>query len=257
MTIRTERGEHGIATVLFDRPAKRNAFTLDMYRQFGAAIDALDADDAVRCIVLRGAGGAFCAGSDIGGFGEDRSGAAQAREYADLTLDMTDRLKLTRHPTVACIEGPCVGGGLEIAALCDVRIAARSARFGIPVNRIGLTLDYRELADLVALVGAASTLEILLEGAVFDADDALRKGLLTRVVDDADVVAHAYQCAARIATAAPLVNRWHKKFVRRLAGKQELDEQERLEPYACFDTEDYRIGKAAFLRKEKPAFVGR
>lgn len=257
MTIRVQRGDHGIATVLLDRPEKRNAFTLDMYRQFGAAIDDLDADDDVRCIVVRGAGGAFCAGSDIGGFDQDRNDAEVAREYAELTLDMTDRLKLTRHPTVACIEGPCVGGGLEIAALCDVRIAARSARFGIPINRIGLTLDYRELEDLVALVGPAHTLEILLEGNVFGAEEAMAKGLLTRLVEDDQVVEHAYQGAARIASGAPLVNRWHKRFVRKLVSGQPLSEADRFEPYACFDTEDYRIGKAAFLRKEKPVFVGR
>lgn len=257
MTIRVQQGSDGIATVLLDRPKKRNAFTLEMYRQFGAAIDALDADDSVRCIVVRGAGGAFCAGSDIGGFDEERGDAQVAREYAELTLDMTDRLKLTRHPTVACIEGACVGGGLEIAALCDVRIAARSARFGIPINRIGLTLDYRELEDLVGLIGPAHALEILLEGSVFGADEAMSKGLLTRVVDDEQVVEHAYQCAARIAKGAPLVNRWHKRFVRKLASGVPLSEAERLEPYACFDTEDYRIGKAAFLRKEKPAFLGR
>ncbi len=252
-----ERGEHGIATLLLDRPAKRNAFTLDMYRQFGAAVDELDADDSVRCIVVRGAGGAFCAGSDIGGFDQDRSGAQQARDYADLTLDLTDRLKLTRHPTLACIEGACVGGGLEIAALCDVRIAARSARFGIPINRIGLTLDYRELQDLVGLIGPARTLEILLEGGIFGAQEALEKGLLTRVVDDETLVQQAYDSARRIASGAPLVNRWHKKFVRRLGQPEPLSEQERLEPYACFDTEDYRLGQAAFLNKQRPAFTGR
>lgn len=257
MTIRVQQGDDGIATVLLDRPEKRNAFTLDMYRQFGAAVDALDADDSVRCIVVRGAGGAFCAGSDIGGFDQERGDGEVAQEYAQLTLDMTDRLKLTRHPTVACIEGACVGGGLEIAALCDVRIAGRSARFGIPINRIGLTLDYRELEDLVGLIGRARALEILLEGNVFGADEAMSKGLLTRVVDDDKVAEHAYQCAARIASGAPLVNRWHKRFVHRLASAQPLSDAERREPYACFDTEDYRIGKTAFLRKEKPVFLGR
>ncbi|OZI40062.1 enoyl-CoA hydratase [Bordetella genomosp. 5] len=257
MTVRLTIEDNGVARVLFDRPAKRNAFTLEMYREFGAVFDALDADDAVRCIVLRGAGGAFCAGSDIGGFDEDREGAAQARDYAEFTLAMTDRLKLVRHPTVACIEGACVGGGLEIAAMCDVRIAARSARFGIPINRIGLTLDYRELADLVALIGPAHALEMLLEGSVFDAAEAMSKGLLTRVVDDAALEEAVAQCVERIVRGAPLANRWHKRFVRRLASGETLSEADLLEPYACFDTEDYRAGKAAFLRKETPVFVGR
>lgn len=257
MTIELTRNSDGIATVLMNRPEKRNAFTMEMYRDFGAAFALLDADDSVRCIVVRGAGGAFCAGSDIGGFSEDRDGRTQAREYADFTLEMTDRLKDTRHPTIACIEGVCVGGGLEIASMCDIRIAGRSSRFGIPINRIGITLDYRELADLVAVIGHARALEILLEGQVFGADVAMEKGLLTRIVDDAAVADDAYAAAARIAASAPLVNRWHKKFVRRLRDDRPITPEESDEAYACFDTEDYRLGREAFGQKLKPAFVGR
>ncbi len=257
MTIELTRNSDGIATVLMNRPEKRNAFTMEMYRDFGAAFASLEADDSVRCIVVRGAGGAFCAGSDIGGFSEDRDGRTQAREYADFTLEMTDRLKDTRHPTIACIEGVCVGGGLEIASMCDIRIAGRSSRFGIPINRIGITLDYRELADLVAVIGHARALEILLEGQVFGADVAMEKGLLTRIVDDAAVADDAYAAAARIAASAPLVNRWHKKFVRRLRDPRPITPEESDEAYACFDSEDYRLGREAFGQKLKPAFVGR
>jgi enoyl-CoA hydratase len=257
LTIQVDRDDAGIVTVLMNRPQKLNAFTLEMYRQFGKAFSDLNADETVRCIVVRGSGGAFCAGSDIAGFEDDRNGGEQAREYAELTLDLTDKLKYSRHPTVACIEGPCIGGGLEIAALCDIRIAGKSARFGIPANRLGLTLDYRELTDIVALIGPFATLEILLEGNIFDAQLALQKGLITRITDDEAVVSNAYSTAARIAAAAPLVNRWHKKFVRRLSSQEPLTPQELLEPYACFDTEDYQIGQAAFKRKEKPAFLGR
>jgi enoyl-CoA hydratase/carnithine racemase len=256
MSIRLERREGGIATLMMDRPEKRNAFTLDMYREFGTLLSELEADDAIRCIVVRGAGGAFCAGSDIGGFEDDRDGRAQAREYADFTLDMTNRLRNTRHPTLACIEGVCVGGGLEIAAMCDIRIAGRSSRYGIPINRIGLTLDYRELDDLIAVVGPTHALEILLEGHIFGAEEAFSKGIVTRIVEDDQVLSEAYATAERISVAAPLVNRWHKAFVRRLRDRTPITEQERAEAYACFDTEDYRIGRAAFSKKTKPAFVG-
>lgn len=257
MTIMLSRSANGIATVLMNRPEKRNAFTMEMYREFGAIFAELDADDAVRCIVLRGAGGAFCAGSDIGGFSEDRDGRKQAQDYADFTLEMTDRLKNTRHPTVACIEGVCVGGGLEIASMCDIRVAGRSSRFGIPINRIGITLDYRELADLVAVIGHARALEILLEGQVFGSEEALSKGLVTRIVEDEAVVGSAYATAERIATSAPLVNRWHKKFVQRLRDDRPITQEESEEAYACFDTEDYRRGRDAFGQKLKPVFVGR
>ena len=198
MTIRVERRQDGVATLLMDRPEKRNAFTLAMYRDFGALMRELDADDTVRCIVVRGTGGAFCAGSDIGGFEGDRDGRTQARDYAEFTLEMTDQLKNTRHPTVACIEGVCVGGGLEIAAMCDIRIAGRSSRYGIPINRIGLTLDYRELDDLIAVVGHTHALEILLEGHIFGVEEALAKGIVTRFVEDDQVVSAAYATAERI-----------------------------------------------------------
>ena len=257
MSIRLERRQNGIATLIMDRPEKRNAFTLDMYRDFGAHMSQLGADDTVRCVVVRGAGGAFCAGSDIGGFEGDRDGRAQARQYADFTLEMTDHLKNCRHPTVACIEGVCVGGGLEIAAMCDIRIAGRSSRYGIPINRIGLTLDHRELDDLISVVGPTHALEILLEGHIFGVEEALAKGIVTRFVEDDQVVSEAYATAERISVAAPLVNRWHKVFVRQLRDRAPITEQERAEAYACFDTEDYRIGRAAFSQKTKPAFVGR
>ncbi len=247
--------EDGVVTLLMDRPEKRNAFTWDMYEAFGAACDGLQGNEAVRCVVLRGANGDFCSGSDIGGFDESRAGAEQAKVYADFTVAMFDRLKNLRHPTVACIEGVCVGGGLEIAALCDLRIAQRDARFGIPVNRIGLTLDHRELADLAAVVGHGGALEILLEGRVFGAQEAMAKGLLSRVVDDAWT--DACDTARRIARLAPLSNRWHKKFIRQLQSGRELTQAEHDEAYACFDTEDYRAGSQAFLDKQRPRFVGR
>ena len=257
MTIRLEHAEDGVVTVLIDRPAKRNALTVEMFRQFGEAFTTLDADDAVRCIVVRGTGGHFCAGSDIDGFDDDRDGREQARRYADFTVAMTDCLKLSRHPTIACIQGACVGGGLEIATMCDIRVADRSARFGIPVNRIGLTVDYRELVDLIDIVGHTTALEMLLEGSIFGAEEALNKRVITRIAQDMDVVDMAYGIAATIARTAPLVNRWHKKFVRRLREQRPLTGLESNEAYDCFDTEDYRIGRAAFARKERPAFVGR
>lgn len=257
MTIRLNRDERGLATVTLDRPEKRNALTLEMFRRFGEIMVDLDADDDVRCVLVRGAGGHFCAGSDIGDFGDNREGKAKVREYAEFTVRMTDTLKHCRHPTVAQIEGVCVGGGLEIAALCDVRIASASSRYGIPVNRIGLTVDYRELEDLISLVGHSVALEILIEGNIFDAGEALSKGLLTRVVSDDRLAASVEETVGRIVNGAPLVNRRHKAFVRRLRSSEPVSAVEFDEAYACFDSEDYRIGRAAFANKSKPVFVGR
>jgi enoyl-CoA hydratase/carnithine racemase len=158
---------------------------------------------------------------------------------------------------VAQIHGICVGGGLEIAGLCDLRICGESSRFGVPINRLGLVMAYAEIGSLIALAGEAVALEILLEGRVFDAAEAKDKGLVTRVVADDQVEAEAKATAQRIAEGAPLVARWHKKFVRRLESGEPLLKEEIDESYACYGTEDFRTGYRAFLAKTKPEFEGR
>jgi enoyl-CoA hydratase/carnithine racemase len=161
---------------------------------------------------------------------------------------------LCKHPTVAMIKGACVGGGLEIAACCDLRICGASSRFGVPINKLGLTMGYGELAGLLALAGRAVTLEILLEGRVFDAAEALQKRLVNRVVADDQIEAEAYAAARRIADGAPLVARWHKQFIERLTARAGIAPGEWDEGFACFDTADYRAGVAAFLAKMPPKF---
>ena len=156
------------------------------------------------------------------------------------------------------IHGPCVGGGLELACMCDLRISGESGRYGVPISRLGFAIAYDELEAVLPLTGRAVALEILVEGRVWDAAEALAKGLLTRVVPDARLEEEAHASARRIAEGAPLVNRWHKRFVRRLAPRPlPLTAAEIEENFAYFATEDYRIGMDAFARKEKPRFKGR
>jgi enoyl-CoA hydratase/carnithine racemase len=151
-----------------------------------------------------------------------------------------------------------VGGGLEIACQCDLRISGESGRFGVPINRLGFSIAYDELAALLPLVGRAVALEILVEGRVWGAQEALAKGVLTRVVADDSLEQEAYATARRIADGAPLVARWHKQFVRRLTPQPAALTQDEIEEnFAYFNTEDYRIGYEAFISKKKPRFVGR
>jgi enoyl-CoA hydratase len=247
-----------IATVVLNRPEKLNALTRPMWRALGEAVARLSADDSLRCIVLRGAGEkAFSPGNDIGEFAAQRSNKAQAREYGAVMHATAQALEECRHPIVAQIHGICVGGGLEIAAFADIRICGESSRFGAPIKNLGLVMAYAEMAPLVRLVGRSTALEILLEGRIFDAAEAKEKGLVTRVVPDGEVAAEALAAAQRIADGAPLAARWHKKFARRLADPRPLSEAERDECFDCFDTEDFRIGYAAFLAKRKAEFVGR
>jgi len=247
-----------IATVTLNRPEKLNALTRAMWQDLGTAIEALSADEALRCIVVRGAGEkAFSPGNDIAEFATERGNKEQARAYGRIMHAAGRAFETCRHPVVAEIHGICVGGGLEIAALCDLRICGTSSRFGAPIKNLGLVMAYQEMAPLARLVGASVALEILLEGRIFDAAEAKDKGLVTRVVPDAEVTNEARATAQRIAEGAPLVARWHKKFARRLAEGGPLTEAEYEECFECFDTEDFRIGYAAFLAKRKPGFTGR
>lgn len=248
----------GIATVVLNRPERLNALTWAMWEGVGDAMAALAAEDDIRCIVLRGAGDkAFAPGADIAEFAALRSTFEQARRYGTLMHATMRAIDGCRHPTVALIQGICVGGGLELAMLCDIRICGEGSRFGVPINRLGVTMGYPEIAALIALVGRQTALEILLEGRVFGAAEAKEKGLVSRVVPDAEVVAEAYAAARRIAAGAPLVNRWHKKFARRLMDPRPLGADESDEPYQTFDTEDFRAGYRSFLKKEPPAFRGK
>jgi len=249
-----------LATVVLSNPDKLNALTVAMWQELGRVMNALSDDDALRCIVLRGGGrAAFASGADIEEFAQSRDNVQQGKRYhREYVRGALVAVGECRHPTIAMIHGPCIGGGLEIACQCDLRIAGSSGRFGVPINRLGFAIAYDELAALLPLVGRAVALEILVEGRVWDADEAHRKGLLTRVVTDERLEEECYAAARGIAEGAPLVNRWHKQFVRRLTlqpaplSASEIDEN-----FAYFDTQDYRAGMKAFRAKKRPKFVGR
>jgi enoyl-CoA hydratase/carnithine racemase len=247
-----------IATVTLSNPERLNALSAAMWKQLGEIFTALDADESLRCVVIRGAGDkAFAAGADIANFATERANSKQAKQYAQGFAGSTRALAECRHPVVALVQGACVGGGLLIASQADIRLCGESSRFGVPVKNLGLVEAYDELQGMMRVVGRAATLEILLEGRIWNAREAYEKGLVNRIVADDKVVDEAYATARRIAEGAPLAARWHKKFVRRLADPRPLTEAEFDESYACFDTEDFREGVEAFLAKRKPLFKGK
>ena len=247
-----------IATVTLSNPGRLNALGLGSWKRLGEVMRELDADKSLGCIVMRGAGDkAFAAGADISEFETTRRNAKSAKKYGAVLEATMGAIARCRHPIVAMIHGVCVGGGLEVITQCDLRICGASSRFGIPIKNLGLVVGYGEMQGLIALVGRAVALEILLEGRVFGAEEAKDKGLVSRVVPDDKVEEEATAAARRIADGAPLVARWHKKFARRLRDPKPLTPAEYDEGFACFATEDFRIGYHAFLAKQKPEFKGK
>jgi enoyl-CoA hydratase/carnithine racemase len=247
----------GVATVTLNRPEKMNALNLPMWQGLAEAFTSLSADPQVRVVILRGAGtGVFAPGADIDEFDTLRADAAQAKEYDLVLRAALDAVRLCPHPVIAAIWGACVGGALELACCCDLRLSARSGRFGVPINRISVVMAYPELAEIRRVAGVAVALELLLEGRVIDADEALAKGLVTRVVEDEALEAEVAVTARRIAAGAPLANRWHKAFLRRLDDPTPVSETELAECYRFLETADYAEGMAAFRARRKPVFRG-
>lgn len=247
-----------VITIWLDNPGKLNAISVAMWEQLAALFQTIHQRDDLRCVVIRGSGSsAFGSGADIDEFESVRSDKTKAVAFGQLAHSVIHAIEACPIPVLAAIQGICVGGGLEVAAVCDLRLCTDNSRFGIPVARLGATLAYQELQGLYRLVGPAVALELLLEGRILDATEAASKGLVTRVVQAAVFEEEVTATVKRLTAGAPLSARWHKKFVRRLGQNTPLSDTEWDEGFACFDTEDYQIGYRSFLQKTTPQFIGR
>lgn len=252
--------EGAIGWLTFNNPERHNALTLGMWQAIPQVIERFEADEAVRVIVLKGAGEkAFISGADISEFEAQRASTEQVAEYDDIVKDASTRLAGAKKPTIAMIRGYCIGGGLAVAISCDMRIAAEGSRFAIPAAKLGIGYRLSSMLPLVELVGPAFAKEIVITARQFGANEALHMGLINRLLPDDELDAYVRSYCDRIAANAPLSMAAAKGVVGEIVRAREGVNNALCEQLvkACFESEDYVEGRRAFMEKRKPKFRGR
>ena len=250
--------QDGIATVTLDRPEKNNAISMEMRADFRALADELYTNESVRVAIITGGGKAFSVGADVSTFETDWN-TPVFRANTRLLTNFFNELEALEKPVIAAINGTCVGGGLELAMACDLRVAARSARFGLPENNLGLIPGVGGCSRLVKLVGFGRAKELVLTGEIITAEDALRHGLVNRVVDDGALSAEARALAERLRGKAPQALGIVKRVLQNCVSA-DLQTGRTIESFGqsiLIKTKDHREGVTAFREKRRPKFEGR
>lgn len=248
-----------IARIVFNQPEKRNAVSLEMWEAVEAALGRYAEDPGVRILILSGAGGkAFVSGADVSKFESERASAEAVAHYNATTKRVYDKLEAFPKPTIAQIDGFCIGGGVALSLSCDLRICGEGSQFAVPAAKLGLGYGFPGIKRLVDVVGPAFAKEIFFTARRFDAEEARIMGLVNRVVPDGEVAAAAEDTAKMIAANAPMTVGSVKFIVAQTVkpeSERDLQECDR-RVKACFDSQDYVEGRRAFLEKRKPHFVG-
>jgi enoyl-CoA hydratase/carnithine racemase len=250
----------GVGVVTFNNPEKRNAMSLDMWEGLGQALTELRDDDTVRVVVLVGAGDkAFVSGADISQFEKVRHNAAASEEYAKKSEAQRALLASYPKPTISCIRGFCLGGGMQVAMLTDIRIAAEDSQFGIPAAKLGIAYGYDGLRNLVSLVGPSWARLIMYTGMRVASAEALRIGLVDRVVPTNELWGATMEIATTISGNAPLAIKAAKITIAQVLKDPADRDMKAVKQVGtdCMDSEDFREGRQAFMEKRKPQFKGK
>jgi enoyl-CoA hydratase len=252
------RKEGAIGWLVFNNPDRRNAVSVDMWEAIPKVLDQFDADGEVRLVVLAGEGDkAFVSGADISQFEKQRSGPEAVQHYEEIAEAAQARLQTFDKPTVAMIRGYCLGAGLNIANVCDLRIAAEDARFGIPAARMGLGYRASSMKNLVDTVGAPFAREIMITARQFTAAEAKQMGMVHHVVAVSDLETFTKKFCEDISANAPLTMKAAKRIIREIVSSDYDAEKCKAWVKECFDSADYKEGRKAFMEKRKPVFTGK
>src|ERR1700712_3124156 len=250
----------GIGIVTFNNPEKRNAMSLDMWEGLGQALVELRDDPDVRFVILVGTGDkAFVSGADISQFEKTRHNAEASEEYSKKSAAQRALLADYPKPVIACIRGFCLGGGMQVAMLADIRIASDNSQFGIPAAKLGIAYGYDGLKHLVSLVGPSWARLLMYTGMRIDSTEAVRIGLVDRVVPDAELWNATTEIARTISGNAPLAIQAAKITIAQVLKDESQRDINAIKDIgtACMDSEDFREGRQAFMEKRKPQFKGR
>jgi len=253
------RKDGPIGSMIFNNPERHNATSLEMWEAANEILQDFAEDTAIRVVVLSGAGGkAFVSGADISKFETERASEEAVKHYNKTSDRMSTTLSNMQKPTIAMIQGWCIGGGVSVATTCDLRICTEDAKFGVPAAKLGLGYGFKGIKKLVDVVGPSFAKEIFFTARQFTATEALQMGLINRVLPDAELEKYVTDYAATISGNAPLT----VNSVKYIVGEVVKDESARnLKRCAdlvaeCFASNDYKEGRTAFMEKRKPAFTG-
>jgi enoyl-CoA hydratase/carnithine racemase len=245
--------------IRFNNPAKHNALSVDMWEAIPALLTQAESDADVRMVVLSGEGEkAFVSGADISQFEDQRAAKEAVRRYEAMAEAALEGIHEFGKPTIACIHGYCIGGGVNVAISCDIRIASSASTFSIPASRLGLGYRFSAMRNLTQLIGPGNAKDIFFTGRRFDSAEALRVGLVNRVADPEKLDGLLREYTEAIGTGAPLTIKAGKRIIREVLKTEGVDmELCRRLILDCFESEDYAEGRRAFMEKRKPTFKGK
>lgn len=253
------RKEGGVGYVVFNNPERHNAASLEMWVRLHELFDGFRDDPEIRVVVITGAGGkAFVAGADISKFGDERATEAGIARYNEAIGQAFTAVHDFPKPTIAMIRGYCIGGGMALAACCDLRIATPGSKFAIPAAKLGLGYDFEGVSRLMNVVGPSFAKEIFFTARHFDAEEARQMGFLNRIVPDTELESYVKSYADTIAGNAPLTIAAAKLAAGELLKSESARDMQSVSAAImnCFSSKDYVEGRTAFMEKRKPVFTG-